>query len=326
MANDEFKFPDEIEDEVVDKEVSAKEDDGFELEIEDDTPVADRNKQPLPKETVEELEKDDLAEYSDKVKTRISQMKKVWHDERRAKESAMREQQEAIAYAQRLAEENKKLKSTLSEGEKHYATSIQTTADLELEMAKRQYREAIDMGDPELMIEAQQKLTSASLKVDKAKNFKPTLQIDENDVQSEQQVLQYTQRPKVDPATASWLDKNKWYGDPDHEDMSGMALIEHNRLAKSYGASFVGTPEYYDRIDETMRKRFPEYFQDEVNTQASVGKASERKESKPASVVAPATRSTASKKIVLKASQVALAKKLGITPEQYARELQKQEA
>ena len=105
-----------------------------------------------------------------------------------------------------------------------------------------------------------------------------------------------------------------------------MALIEHNRLAKSYAASFVGSSEYYQRIDETMRKRFPEYFQDDVTTQTSDGKASERKDSKPASVVAPATRSTASKKIVLKATQVALAKKLGLTPEQYARELQKLEA
>lgn len=322
MAQDDvFQFPDELDEEQLNKDAN----DEFDIEIADDAPVQDRNKQPLPKEVVEELEKDDLSDYSDKVKTRISQMKKVWHDERRAKEAAFREQQEAVALAQRVMEENKRLKATLTEGEKHFVTSVQNAADLELEMAKKQYREAIDTGDADIMLEAQQKLSEANLKVDKAKNFKPTLQNSENDVQSDKQVLEYQQQPKIDATTAAWLDKNKWYGDPNHEDMSGMALIEHNRLAKSYGASFVGTPEYFQRIDETMRKRFPEQFQDTSSGSEETSSA-KRTESKSASVVAPATRSTASKKIVLKASQVAIAKKLGLTPEQYAREVQKMEA
>lgn len=322
MAQDDvFQFPDELEDEQLNKAAA----DEFDIEVEDDTPVQDRNKQPLPKEAIEELEKDDLSDYSDKVKTRISQMKKVWHDERRAKEAAFREQQEAVALAQRVMEENKRLKATLTEGEKHFVSSVQTAADLELEMAKKQYREAIDTGDADLMLEAQQKLSEANFKVDKAKNFKPALQNYENDVQSGKQVLEYQQQPKIDATTAAWLDKNKWYGDPNHEDMSGMALIEHNRLAKSYGASFVGTPEYFQRIDETMRKRFPEQFQD-TSSGSEETSSTKRTESKSASVVAPATRSTASKKIVLKASQVAIAKKLGLTPEQYAREVQKMEA
>jgi len=315
-----FTFPDELEEEKLNK-VAAEE---FDIEVEDDTPTQDRNKQPLPKETIEELEKDDLSDYSDKVKTRISQMKKVWHDERRAKEAAFREQQEAVALASRVLEENKRLKATLTEGEKHFVSSVQNAAELELEMAKKQYREAIDTGDADIMLEAQQKLSQANIKVDKAQNFKPALQNYENDVQSDKQVAEYQQQPKIDATTAAWLDKNKWYGDPNHEDMSGLAMIEHNRLAKTYGASFVGSPEYFQRIDETMRKRFPEEFQDAQNS--SNENNTRRTESKSASVVAPATRSTASKKIVLKASQVALAKKLGLTAEQYARELQKMEA
>jgi hypothetical protein len=315
-----FTFPDELEEEKLNK-VAEEE---FDIEVEDDTPTQDRNKQPLPKETIEELEKDDLSDYSDKVKTRISQMKKVWHDERRAKEAAFREQQEAVALASRVLEENKRLKATLTEGEKHFVSSVQNAAELELEMAKKQYREAIDTGDADIMLEAQQKLSQANIKVDKAQNFKPALQTYENDVQSDKQVAEYQQQPKIDATTAAWLDKNKWYGDPNHEDMSGLAMIEHNRLAKTYGASFVGSPEYFQRIDETMRKRFPEEFQDAQNS--SNENNTRRTESKSASIVAPATRSTASKKIVLKASQVALAKKLGLTAEQYARELQKMEA
>jgi len=315
-----FTFPDELEEEKLNK-VAEEE---FDIEVEDDTPTQDRNKQPLPKETIEELEKDDLSDYSDKVKTRISQMKKVWHDERRAKEAAFREQQEAVALASRVLEENKRLKATLTEGEKHFVSSVQNAAELELEMAKKQYREAIDTGDADIMLEAQQKLSQANIKVDKAQNFKPALQNYENDVQSDKQVAEYQQQPKIDATTAAWLDKNKWYGDPNHEDMSGLAMIEHNRLAKTYGASFVGSPEYFQRIDETMRKRFPEEFQDAQNSPSENN--TRRTESKSASIVAPATRSTASKKIVLKASQVALAKKLGLTAEQYARELQKMEA
>jgi hypothetical protein len=315
-----FTFPDELEEEKLNK-VAEEE---FDIEVEDDTPTQDRNKQPLPKETIEEIEKDDLSDYSDKVKTRISQMKKVWHDERRAKEAAFREQQEAVALASRVLEENKRLKATLTEGEKHFVSSVQNAAELELEMAKKQYREAIDTGDADIMLEAQQKLSQANIKVDKAQNFKPALQTYENDVQSDKQVAEYQQQPKIDATTAAWLDKNKWYGDPNHEDMSGLAMIEHNRLAKTYGASFVGSPEYFQRIDETMRKRFPEEFQDAQNS--SNENNTRRTESKSASIVAPATRSTASKKIVLKASQVALAKKLGLTAEQYARELQKMEA
>jgi hypothetical protein len=315
-----FTFPDELEEEKLNK-VAEEE---FDIEVEDDTPTQDRNKQPLPKETIEEIEKDDLSDYSDKVKTRISQMKKVWHDERRAKEAAFREQQEAVALASRVLEENKRLKATLTEGEKHFVSSVQNAAELELEMAKKQYREAIDTGDADIMLEAQQKLSQANIKVDKAQNFKPALQNYENDVQSDKQVAEYQQQPKIDATTAAWLDKNKWYGDPNHEDMSGLAMIEHNRLAKTYGASFVGSPEYFQRIDETMRKRFPEEFQDAQNSPSENN--TRRTESKSASIVAPATRSTASKKIVLKASQVALAKKLGLTAEQYARELQKMEA
>ena len=110
MQEEEFKFPDEQE------ETKSSAEEEFEFEIEDDTPPEDRNKKPMPKEIVEELETDELEEYSENVRTRLKQMKKVWHDERREKEQALREQQEALAYAQRLMEENKTLKGRLTQG------------------------------------------------------------------------------------------------------------------------------------------------------------------------------------------------------------------
>ena len=329
MEMEDFKFPDD-EGNFPEPEAQVEvEDGGVEIAIEDDTPAKDRNAKPLPAEEKEELEKDNLEDYSKKVKSRIDKMKKAWHDERREKEAALREQQEAITLAQRMLEENKRLKATLSEGEKQYVSTIQSAADMELEVAKRAYKDAYDSGDPDRIVEAQQQLTEASLKQDKAKNFRPTLQPAEDDVQIQQTYQPKQEAPKVDPVTTKWLEQNTWYGDND--EMTALALGTHKRLEREFGKSYVGSEDYWKRIDSTMRKRFPEQFEDEqedfeVQTQSGGDKPSPRTQPKSAPVVASATRSTASKRIVLKASQVALAKKLGLTPEQYARELQKLEA
>ena len=315
----EFKYPDEVEDtgKPVDKE------DDFTFEIEDDTPPEDRNVEPLDDATVKALDEDDLQSYSKKVKTRIDQMKKVWHDERRAKESAIREQQEAVLFAQRVIEENKRLKSTLSEGEKQYISTTQSAAELELDAAKRAYRDAYDSGESDRIAESQQRITEASIKQDRVKNYRPSLQEEENSVQIPQQTYQQQEQPKVDPTTSKWLEKNTWYG-PD-EEMTALALGTHARLEREFGKGYIGSEEYFKRIDQTMRKRFPENFSEEIETQTGDDKPNSRTESRSLSVVAPATRSTASKRIVLKTSQMAIAKRLGLTPEQYAREVQKLE-
>jgi len=315
----EFKYPDEVEDKgkPVDKE------DDFTFEIEDDTPPEDQNIEPLDDATVKALDEDDLQSYSKKVKTRIDQMKKVWHDERRAKESAIREQQEAVLFAQRVIEENKRLKSTLSEGEKQYISTTQSAAELELDAAKRAYRDAYDSGESDRIAEAQQRITEASIKQDRVKNYRPSLQEEENSVQIPQQTYQQQEQPKVDPTTSKWLEKNTWYG-PD-EEMTALALGTHARLEREFGKGYIGSEEYFKRIDQTMRKRFPENFSEEIETQTGDDKPNSRTESRSLSVVAPATRSTASKRIVLKTSQMAIAKRLGLTPEQYAREVQKLE-
>jgi hypothetical protein len=323
LDQEEFKFPDEIKGKPVD---ALAEGGDFSLEIEDDTPPDDKFAEPpLSKEEVDELEKDNHEDYSKRVKERIDKMKRAWHEERREKEAAIREQQEAINLAKRVMDEHKKLKEAYSTGEKEYISTFQNAAELQLEIAKQSYREAVDSGDTDKIVEAQAKLTEASLKQDKAKNFKPAPQVEETFEQAQQNYQQPT-KPQVDPLTAKWLEKNTWYG-PD-EEMTALALGTHSKLEKEFGKSYIGSEEYFKRIDQTMRKRFPENFSEEVEveTQAGGDKPSQRAETKSAPVVAPATRSTAAKRIVLKASQVALAKKLGLTPEQYAREMQKLEA
>ena len=323
--NEQYKFPDEIEEETKGKPLEIEADEGFEIEIEDDTPPEDRNKEPMPKEIVEKLEQADEEneELDAKAqKERLLQYKKVWNDERRAKEAALREQQEAINLAKKAIEENKKLRELYSTGEKTYMETVQNSAVLELQNAQRDYKEALESGDSNAIVEAQTKLNEASYRVQQSKQFKPSaLQNFENDVQM-QQVEE--NKPKVDAKTQQWLDANPWYGTK--KAMSSFAVGIHEELIDEYGQSIVGSNQYFKRIDQTMRKKFPEYFETledkadgEEETQKPVQKA------KPATVVAPATRSTSSKQIKLKTSQMALLKKLGLTPEQYAREQQKLE-
>ena len=302
------------EQEVTDVQETEQEKD-FELEIEDDTPEQDRGRNPLPQEMVKELEEDELEDYSEKVKTRLKQMKKVWHDERRAKESALREQQEAVALAQKLVEENQKLKGRLTEGEKSLITTATSAAELELEMAKRAYKEAYDSADTDQMVEAQEKLNNASYRLQRLKGYKPPLQEENNSVQTQQAQVQ--QPPRLDPKTENWRKQNTWFGQD--EEMTAAALGLHQKLEKQYGANYIGTDEYWDTVDKTIKRRFPDYFGDEDEAV----EAKPQRTEKPATVVAPASRSTAPKKVVLKQSQIALAKKLGLTPEQYAKEYAK---
>ena len=301
------------------KEQDLAEDKDLELEIEDDTPEEDRGRQPLPKEVVEELEQDELEDYSEKVKTRLKQMKKVWHDERREKERALREQQEALAMAQKALEENKNLRSKLSEGERSLVLTATTAAELELEMAKRAYKEAYEAGDSDRLVDAQNKLNSANYRLERLKGYKPTLQAPPApDINTEKA---QPQPPKLDQRTAEWRSKNTWFGQDD--EMTATALGLHQKLEKQYGAGYVGTDEYWNTVDKTMRKRFSEYFGEDVEVETSDrgGKPAQRTEMKPATVVAPVSRSTSAKRIVLKQSQLAIAKRLGLTPEQYAKEM-----
>jgi len=310
----EFKFPDETAKETK-IEVSA-EDDNIEIEIEDDTPEQDRNVEPLPENVKQELYDDELEDYSAKVKKKLLQLKKLAHDERREKDQALREHHEALALAQRVIEENKRLKNNVNENEKSILLSVTKAVELELEKAKEDYKKAYESGDTDKVIEAQQKLTEISMKQDKVRNFKPTpLQIEEPVVQMRQQEVQ---APRPDPTAVNWQQRNTWFGED--EEMTSLALGLHEKLKKEGVA--VSSPEYYRRIDETMRKRFPEQFETDSNEQ----KNEETRSTRPSTVVAPATRSTSSKKIRLTTSQLSIAKKLGLTNEQYAQAVLKMES
>jgi hypothetical protein len=318
FKDEEFKFPDEVENEPATIALDAGDD--VTIEIEDDTPPEDRNVEPLPDDMKQELESaDEDEDYSQRVKKKFTQYKKAWHDERRAKEAAFREQQEALTMAQKILDENKRLKEVLQSGEKELISTYQSSAEMELAQATRNYKDAYDSGESDKLAEAQQEMMRAQIKLDKAKNFKPTVQFAENDVQM--QVKQPQAAQQMDSKVAEWVSRNPWYVDPDKKSMSKYAVFIHEELEDKFGKGFVGTDEYFKRIDQEVQRRFPEEF---ASTQENDEPKVQR--TKLSTVVAPAKRSTGPKKIVLTKTQVALAKKFGLTPEQYAKEQLKLEA
>lgn len=338
-TDDDFEL--EIEgnplEEKVDKEpekgTKAKADDDYELEIKDDTPIEDRGRPPMPPEIVEELEKDELDEYSDKVKQRIKQFKKVYHDERRAKEQALRESNAAVEALRKLREENQNLKKRYDSGEKTLADTYKQAATLELENAKRAYKDAYDSGNTDELLAAQEALNDAQFKLHRVKAYEEGLQRRTDGVYNEEEPQSAsTNRPQVpepDKKTKEWQAKNTWFGrDPE---MTSFAMGVHQKLTSDNGPDYARTDEYWSRIDSRMREVFPDKFDDAPTnthqTDSGGGKPTERSDKPPVNV-ASATRSSSPKKVVLSRSQLAIAKRLGVDPKEYAKEmvrLQKQE-
>jgi hypothetical protein len=273
----------------------------YEVEIVDDTPKADRNRK--PSEPPNDVTDEELEEYSDKVRKRIQHFSKGYHDERRAKEEALRERQELERLAQQLVEENKKLKGNVNKNQTALLDQAKKNAAVETEAAKRAYKEAYESGDSDAVLNAQERLTNAKLKSDRLANFKlPALQETETPVQ--RPVEQTAPAVQVDQRAADWQKANKWFGADD--EMTSLALGLHNKLVKQ-GVS-PQSDEYYETINSRMRQVFPDNFE-------------EAEPKRKAQVVAPATRSTAPRKVTLTRTQVQIAKRLGLTPEQYARQV-----
>lgn len=306
---EEFKFPDEE-----DKKVSVEADDSFEVEIVDDTPAKDRGRKPLDREVADPSD-DELEAYSDGVKKRIKELTHARHDERRAKESTLREKQELERVAQALIDENRRLKQQYNEGAKQYAETASSAAEMEMDNARKKLKAAHEAFDTDAIISAQEEMADAKLRLQQARYAKHVaLQPQEEVVQIPQQVQQ---APQVDDKTLRWQARNQWFGANGHEEMTSFSLGLHQKLVNS--GIDPRSDEYFEQIDARMRSVFSDFFGSD-NTQKS-GDGSKR----PATVVAPGARSTGARKIQLTSTQVALARKFGLTPQQYAAEIAKME-
>ena len=280
-------------------------DDDFEVDIIDDTPEADRGR--TSSEPPEEVTDEELADYSDKVRKRIKHFSKGYHDERRAKETAMREKTELERFAQQLVDENQKLKTSGTKSQTALIEQAKRNAKTDVDAARTAYKAAHDAGDSDALLEAQEKLMATTSKLERISNIKvPALQVQETPVQANTAPAPALQ---ADQQAVDWKNRNSWFQTDD--EMTSFALGLHNKLVKE-GVN-PRSNDYYERIDARMRTVFPEQFEDTTPDNP--------KPKRRASVVAPATRSTAPKRVTLTKTQVHIAKRLGLTNEQYARQV-----
>lgn len=296
MDKTEFKFPDEQE---------ATTDVEFDIEVVDDTPDPDKGRKPLP-EPVGEVTDDELSKYDESVQKRIKKLSHGYHDERRAKEAALREREEALRFAQQIVEENKRLKTDLNSNSTLLVGTAIKNAELALDQARKKYKEAYDAGDSDQILAAQEELTGAKLKLDRISNVKPSsLQNTETPVNIAPRPA--PEIPRADPKALAWQQQNQWFGND--EEMTSFALGLHEKLVKS-GVDPT-SDEYYERVNSRIREKFPENFPG----------LEEKLKRTSSNVVAPASRNVAPKKITLTQTQVALAKKLKIPLDLYARKV-----
>ncbi|MGI9143423.1 MAG: hypothetical protein ACR2IJ_09575 [Fluviibacter sp.] len=295
LDKDEFTFPDEES-----KKPAVEEDGGVEVEIE----VANKP----------QAEKDDeIEKYDEKVKKRIADLQAGFHAEKRRAEEAAREREEAITFAQSVAEENKKLKGSLSEGQTALLEQAKKVVSNEVDEAKRRYKLAYESGDSDALVDAQELLTAAKIKMERVNNFRPALQNEETEVKTAPREV--PRQPQVDPKAARWQSENSWFGSDD--EMTSFALGLHTKLIKS--GIDPNSDEYYAKLNSRIRQVFPENFgldNNEPETQQS--QSAPRQKS---NVVAPATRSTSSSKIKLTPFQVTMAKKFGVSHELMAQKI-----
>jgi hypothetical protein len=298
IEKQEFSFPDEVE-----KKPEVEDDGGVDVEIETST------KETKPTQSNDD---DEIEKYDEKVKKRISDLQSGFHNERRRAEEAAREKDEALAFAQSIAEENKKLKGSLNVGQTALLEQAKKVVSNEVDDAKRRYKLAYESGDSDALVDAQELLTSAKIKMDRVNNFKPALQDEESNVKIAPREV--PRQPQADPKAARWQNENSWFGSDD--EMTSFALGLHTKLIKN--GIDPNSDEYYAKINSRIRQVFPENFGLDNNETETPQSSAPRQKS---NVVAPATRSTSSSKIRLTPFQVTMAKKFGVSHELMAQKI-----
>ncbi len=303
MEKTEFEFPHEIEEKTsrLGSKVVTPE---TEIEVVDDTPEQDRNRTPMTEAPADPTD-EELESYTESAKKRLKHFTKGYHEERRAKETAIREREEAIRAAQVIFEENKKLKGSLNQGQQALLEQAKKVVASELNDAKKQYKDAYEAGDVDALVEAQEKLTTVKMRAERVNNFRPA------PVKENAPVAEIPQSAPIDEKAVAWRQNNDWFGSDD--EMTSFALGLHNKLIKD-GVD-PRSDEYYDKVNTRVRQVFPEKFDSEETADASTQRTTKR------NVVAPATRSTAPRKVVLSQSQVNIAKRLNVPLELYARKV-----
>jgi hypothetical protein len=295
----------------------------FEIEVLNDTPEEDQR--PARNSQTEETLTDgeDVKEYSDSVQKRINKLRYDYHEERRMKEAAQRQGEEAVRYAQKVLEENRRLQDMAS-------SSLLEKTDAELQTAEKEYREAYEDADTDKIVAAQRKISELHARRSMAQLYAPPQHVEgQQPVQHAQQPMPQQPDPRqLDPKAVAWLRSNPWFGQD--REMTSFAFGLHEKLVAEEGVD-PRTDVYFERINKRLREVFPDRFD---------GNPSEAEEGRETSithevavtpqrtpvVAAPSRSGKPPRKVQLTATQVAVAKRLGLSPEQYAKQLIKEQA
>jgi len=298
-------------------DVLAEDAPDIEVSVIDDTPEEDRNRP--PRGDVSENLDEDIPGLSERVKSRMDTLRYEFHNERRDKETALRENNEAVRYAQNVQSENKALKDQLSNSRRLLYDQVSAKNDVELDAATARFKEAYETGDADAIADAQSEVSRLHAERSHYNVAAPDAY---NEQPVQQEVLDQSQQqqhvPPPDPKAVAWLQKNPWFQRPGYEQLTGFAIGVHEQLVRK-GYNPLVHNEYYEIVDKELRNKFPESFEKEASSGS--GPPTSRK----TPVVAPAGRGGKKpSKVELSSSQVRLASKLGITPEQYAAQVVKE--
>ena len=304
-----------------------------EYEIVDDRPPEDR-RPPRSRSASSEEEDDELSGYSEKVKKRINKLRYEQNEERRQREASEKMRDEAVRVAQHLASKNKEYEALINRGEGALISQVKQKAQMTLENAKSKYKKAYEEGDTDNVVSAQEELIKAQAELTEAERYENNLPREDEwqpppPAYQQQapvapaQPQQPVAAPTPSPESEAWANKNPWFMSQDHKAMTATAYGLHEEALRDHGLR-PNSPQYFDYVDNGMRRSYPDYgWQDEGDTD---GRSATVTASQPSSVVAPSARNNGAKprKIQLTSTQVALAKRLGLTNEQYAKELIKE--
>lgn len=293
-------------------------DESLEVDVVDDTPARDRNARALDREVADPTD-EELADYGERARKRIGELTHARHDERRRAETTARQLQEAIRVSQALLQRNQEYENIIKNGSEQYSKVSTEAAEAAVKEAKAKLRAAKEAFDLDAEVEAQAELNTAQARVAEAKNFKaPTSQQRENDVKM-QPTTESEPASSLDPKTKAWMARNKWFNAPGNDDVTSFALGLHKKLVES--GYDTRSDEYFEQIDARVKAKFPEVL--DPDERGDTGR-SDPPPRRSTSVVASASRTPAAKRITLTATQVAIARSLGITPQQYAAQIIKE--
>lgn len=292
------------------------------VDIVDDRPQQDRNRPPRdPNRPSAQPSDEELGKYTQGVQDRLKQMRWEYHEERRHKEQFQREHAVALDLARRVHQENSSLRKLLSDGHRTLLNSSKQSAENEIKALQESLKAALDAGDTGKAAQLNSEIARAAARGEATNHVAP-LQFEEDQGpppgwQPPQQQQQQPQRVQLSNEMQSWTEENPWFGGKGQveQEMTALAFATHNRLFNS--GVRPESPDYFREINDTVRNRFSDYFEDKP-----AGREQATRQSRPQVAAATRTAPTRgdSRRVALTLSELGVAKRLGVSPEQYARE------